>query len=303
MYSHINYIEFEIEKLKQVIEYASSVVEKEGYVSIEKIFQEKIILCKSGGIDNSYALFYLMRYFKQTDGLPIPFQTVDYPHISQERGENSSFSIKECLNDFIRDFGAPCPMKEIIHNFKKRRGVKENTLNNTFYQIPSIVRYDSNSYVHLEVIGWNNASEEKLKEVALECFLRENRLGNAFGRISLLIEEVDYKLPLGNDCAWTNSLLFELLKRNKSFLSLGTGREAFVPKDNNLRINTTSDLVSYYLKSRFNGSSSLLELEEFLRKERIILKRIPKEILDDKDSIVIRNDQVFLKELYECLET
>lgn len=303
MYSHINHIEFDIEKLKQVIEYASSVVVKEGYVSIEKIFQEKIILCKSGGIDNPYSLFHLMRYFKQTDGLTVPFKTVDYPHISQEYGQNNGFSIKECLNDFIRDFGAPCPMKEIILNFKKRRGVKENTLNNTFYQIPSVVRYDSNSYIHLEVIGWNNASEEKLKEVALECFTRESRLGNAFGRISLLIEEIDYKLPLGNDCAWTNFLLFELLKRNKGFIILGTGREAFVTKDNNLRIKTITDLVAYYLKTRFNGASSLPELEEFLRKERIILKRIPKEIFDDNDSIVIRNDQVFLKELYECLGT
>lgn len=291
--THIRHFHYDNMRLVEIGKYLENELAREGHLSIEKVFRDKIVLCKSAGFSNPYPLYFVLKFLQATKQANFKIQFTDYPHIASNKTENDFIGPRKAVERFILDFRKPCPITEILKHFKGKKGYKEANISNTVFYVREIIRYDPKSWIHISLIGWNLDRQQELIRIAGVEIGKIVEAGRLFGRLSYILEEIVNNIPLENGILWTQTLAYELLKMSKEFIFLGSGKEAVLPNPNKYGIATFIDLIANILLKEFQGAARFAQFEEYLQRERIIHSRLTDFMLKDQDQVFVKGNEIF----------
>lgn len=289
-YLHLDNTEYGIESIRPIIEYTQSVLTREELCSIDKIYNDKQVSCKFLGIDGPVMLYSLLQCFSEQ-----LFSLEGYPTIARcDGGEGCRHSVRQTVLDFVRDLKKPCPYELLEKRFVKELGYKDQ-------QVYSVLRdaeiclYHTGCVIHYNSLAWNRAYQQQLEYAALQIYEDARKAGLYFGRVSRLVESTG--LPeLPEHLYWSHTMIADLLTKTGRYIVLGNGREAFVPKKNDLEIRDLESLVALLLRSDWGGAANFREFEQVLVRDGIIRKRLTPSILGNGEGVVIHNKEIILKE-------
>lgn len=291
-YLHLDNFELDSLSVMPLIRHIQDVLTKEEHCSVDRIFRDKLVTCRSLGIDGPVMLYSVVQYFAED-----LFSIRSYPSLARNHDSQakSQLSIKQRVLDFIRDSENPCPYEVLEERFVEQLGYKEQQVYSVS-QDDDICMYHPGCVIHKQTLDWDESKQEELERLALRIYQSASRAGRYFGRITNLLESSEMpKLPPG--LYWSHTMCADLLAKGKLFLILGNSREAFLPRDNEHRIQSFEDLISKFLIRDWEGAANLAAFEESLIKDGVIKKRLTPVMLGTGQAVVIKEREIILREL------
>lgn len=293
-YVHIQNLTLDHARLGAILSYASGLLTAEGHVSVEKVFSDKQISCKTMGIDSAEMLYAVLQAHADED-----LQLPGYPQIVSVEYRNVSGGSRGVLNevaDYIALRESPCSFDELEQHFSEDLGYNIGTVYNVIIR-DSVVRYSRGSLVHLDTLGWTESKQRAIEDEAEAVLDHARKAGRCYGLVSSLLEYG--RLPgLNNGIVWTQTLLAELLARSDAFRILGSARNALIELPNKAGVETFEDLVCELLRTRYGGACDLESFEEDMRNAGIVQKRVTPGMLGDQEKALIAGHIIMLRELY-----
>lgn len=291
-YLHFDNAGLEKESIQMLIQYAQEVLTKVEHCSINKLYRDKRVTCRSAGIDGPVMLYSVLQCFAEElfslDGYP----RVARCHYGQEK---SRVTIRKRVLDFIRDSGLPCPYQVLEERFVEQLGYKEQQVYSVVIEA-EVCLYHSGCVIHHQTLEWDEAKQHALERAALHIYENAVRAGMCFGRISHL--EESSKLPhLPSDLHWSRIMIADLLTKGGRYLVLGNSGEAYLPRENEQDIHNFESLVAKLLHRDWNGAANLVAFEGALVKAGIIKKRLTPAMLGGGRIVVMKNREIILTEL------
>ena len=291
---HKDYVNLDNERLNDIATYTQEIIKKEGHVSVERIFKDKIINCRIQGINSPQSLFSLFQMFHSDKLL-----ASNYPQlrpISDKEAGASTIGLVNKVVAYIKGKKSFCSYQELQEVFVERLGYKENNI----YMIASykedILRYMQGCLIHKDTIEWNELKQNQLENLASSYYQDALKTGKYFGLIKPLLE-LPHLPELGNGIYWTSSLLADLLVNGGKFRVLGNAKNAFLPTSNEYGIMTFEDLIYVILNNEYRGAANLDSLTESLREAGVIKKSITQSMLGASEKVIIVGKEILLKEL------
>lgn len=297
-YLHMDNAELDDESIQSLISYTQKVISTENHCSVDKIYNEKKVTCRSAGIEGPVMLYSVFKHFAEE-----LFDLNGYPRVacSREDRSESKRTIKKWILDFLRDYGRPCPHEALEERFVEELGYREYQLYSAVRD-PEVFMYHSGCVIHNDSLAWNESKQNDLEKEALRLYQDAVLGGMYFGRTSHLVESTD--LPdLPNGLHWSRTLISELLTRSNRYLVLGNKREAFIPRKNEQSINNFESLVGKLLSRDWGGAANHAKFETSLVKAGIIKRYLTPSMLGSGRLVVIRNGEIVLKELMSGAQT
>jgi len=289
-YIHADNLRIDRRKLSTLIDYIRSILSKQQHISIEKIYQDKIVTCRQIGVDGPVSLYSVLQLHCAKH-----FAFPRYPQISGQ-GPDAMY-LGEQVVSFVRAKQLPCSYAELEEHFVTTLGYNPSSTLNVAYS-DDVFRYVHGCVVHRDTIGWTEAKEDRLEEAAGEAFRDALKRGKCFALAESLIEYHGDQLPeLEGDCSWTETLAADILGRSSNFRLLGNLRNCFVPVPNEAGIDTLDDLVYEILKRHFGGGANLVSFSEFLKTEGILKTNLTASMLDPSGKLLITEQEISLREL------
>ncbi len=291
-YLHLDNFEIEQRALQPVIQHIQEVLAKEGHCSIDKIYRDRHVTCRSLGIDGAVMLYSVIQCFANE-----AFVVDGYPRVvSQTNGDASERqTIRARVINFVRDAGGPCPYEVMDERLVRGLGYKEQQIYSVVRE-PDVCTYHAGCVIHLESLAWDNTKQAALEKAALTHYSNAVKAGRHFARVSHLVESRD--LPaLPQDLHWSRLMIADLLTKGHRFCVIGNGRDAFVPRDNDSNIHTIEDLSAALLNCHWGGAANLAEFEAAMVDTGVIKKHLTRTMLSPGDTVVIHNGEIILKEL------
>lgn len=225
----------------ELVEYSAKVASKEGHVSINKIFKDRIVQCKHISIDSPEMLYSLFRLYASER-----LHVVRYPQVRQAGNDESreQYIALDIVN-YLKKKKSFCAISELEEHFVKKLGYSLQTIWSIRYR-EDIYTYLRGSVVHRDVISWSPDNQNTLEKIATSVYNEFLKKNYFYGLIDQIIESDDLP-PLGNGMLYTNHLLADLIARNKQFILLGNANNAYVPTTNTHSIKTLEDLAGLIL--------------------------------------------------------
>lgn len=291
-YLHLDNFEIEQRTLQPVIEHIRQILAKEGHCSIDKIYRDKRVTCRTVGIDGAVMLYSVIQCFANGS-----FVLNGYPSVINPTNGDATErqTIRDRVINFVRDAGGPCPYEDMEESLVEGLGYKEKQIYSVVRE-PNVCMYHAGCVVHLESLGWDDAKQSALEEVAFRDYADAVRAGRCYARVSHLLESRN--LPqLPTDLHWSHLMIADLLTKGRRFCVIGNSREALVPRDNNSNIHTIEDLSASLLNGQWGGAANLAEFEAAMVDDGIIKKHLTQAMLSPGDTVTIQNGEIILKEL------
>ena len=293
-YIHVENLKLDRGRLETVLGHATNLLSSEGHVSVEKVYSDKQISCKTMGIDSAEMLYAVLQAHAHAT-----MQLPGYPQIVSVnyRGANGgSRGVLDEVCDYIALRESPCSFDELEQHFADELGYNIGTVYNVIIR-DSVVRYSRGSLIHLDTLDWTEDKQRTIEAEARTVIDQAHRAGRCYGLVSHLLEYG--RLPrLDNDVVWTQTLLAELLARSGGFRVLGSTRNALIALPNEVGVETFEDLVCELLRTRYGGACDLESFEEDMRTAGIVQKRVTPGMLGDQERAVIAGHLIMLRELY-----
>ncbi len=293
-WDYIHLDNFKIDKVSMLplIQYTMETLTKEEHCSVDKIYHDKRVTCKTLGIEDPMMLYSLLQCF--ADEL---FSLDGYPRIVRNiiSKDKSRYTIKQHILNFIRNSGKPCPYEVLEKRFVEQLGYKEQQVYSVIQEL-EICLYHKGCLIHIDSLGWNNEKQTTLENEARRLCEDAHKAGILFARLSHLIESSHLPhLPSG--LFWSNTMLADLLTMCGKFIVLGNAKEVFLLQENDHHIKSLEDLISTLLNREWNGAANLKAFESALREIGIIKGHLTPSMLETCQKVVIRNGEILLKEL------
>ncbi|HDR6309430.1 TPA: hypothetical protein QCU60_001251 [Bacillus cereus] len=228
-------------------------------IQINGIFKEFESYCIANDIHTNYLLYYLLRA-KCEDHFMFP----RYPHIVKIGSELETASIRTLVEDYILEQGYEVSREEVMDWLVNELGARENALDVALQLSDRIFYYTRGQYaeyVHEMTIGWNAEKQLMLKNVVLDVLAREQQVHDK--NFTLVEQCISEKLPeLDGGLSWTTDLLADCLKRDESFVLLGSKGTVIVPRTSSIQSET--DFIQYILVKEFDGSAKMRDVRRTL---------------------------------------
>lgn len=293
-YVHFQNLTLDHARLGAVLSHASGLLAAEGHVSVEKVYSDRQISCKTMGIDSAEMLYAVLQAHADED-----MQLPGYPQIVSADYRNGGGGSRGILNevaDYIALRESPCSFDELEQHFAEELGYNIGTVYNVIIR-DCVVRYSRGSLIHLDTLEWTEDKQRAIEDEARAVIDQAHRAGRCYGLISSLLEYG--RLPrLNSGVVWTQTLLAELLARSDDFRVLGSARNALVALPNKVGVETFEDLVCELLRTRYGGACDLESFEEDVRNAGIVQKRVTPGMLGDQERVVIAGHLIMLRELH-----
>ena len=291
-YLHLDNYEIDHNALKSIIQHTHEVLAKEGHCSIEKIYSDKRVTCRSVGIDSPIMLYSIYQRCAEDS-----FALNGYPLVvkSTAGAVGKRQSIRDKVLTYVREADAPCTYEHLEEHFVHQLGYNEQQI----YLVacaPDVCTYHYGCVVHLRALDWNTDKQNVLEDVACRHYTDAVRSGRFFARISRLLESSD--LPaLPAKFQWSTLLIADLLTKGRRFIVVGNGREAYFPRENTGNYQNLEDLVAALLNDQWGGAANLVKFEEALVKAGIVKRQLCRSMLSPGNKVEIRGGEILLKEL------
>ena len=285
---HVNNVYFNPGDLKQIVRWIKRNIDKYNHLSILRVFEENIVLCKKNKISGARKLYSVINKYYGNDSFLLP----GYPLIlSKNHGiEDDGFlSLNDLVNHYFSSKGGIITKQQLNEYFVKERGYKKNIANTVAYLCADIIRYTQNSFVSLETIGWSDKKASALEGIALNRFKRDSQPQRPFSFVEDLLE-MELLPSLKSNISWQKTLLIELLELVDNIKLLGTRKEIYVFVPNQFEIETTEDLIHYVLENEFGGAANKNEFTQRLNELRIAKKTN----LAEYTGFTVKNEEVFI---------
>ncbi|MDW3037983.1 sigma factor-like helix-turn-helix DNA-binding protein [Bacillus pacificus] len=228
-------------------------------IQINGIFKEFESYCIANDIHTNYLLYYLLR--AKCEG---HFMFPRYPHIIKMGSELETASIRTLVEDYILEQGYEVSREEVMDWLVNELGARENALDVALQLSDRIFYYTRGQYaeyVHEMTIGWNAEKQLMLKSAVLEVLAREQQVHDK--NFTLVEQCMSENLPkLDGGLSWTTDLLADCLKRDESFILLGSRGTIIVPHTSSIQSDT--DFIQYVLVKEFGGSAKMRDVKKKL---------------------------------------
>lgn len=289
-YLHKDYLNIDAHKIDDLVSYIKTILLSQKHVSVEKIYQDRIIDCKLMGIDDPVLLFSVLNLYADE------FQMTNYPAIYLAEGsDDDNRGIINEIQKHIMEKGTFCTKEEVYEYFVDKLGYSGNTINFALKN-QNIYKYLQGCVIHKETLGWSELKQAELEKIAFDVYSNARKLGKCYGLITDLIESQDL-VTLEMNVDWTEMLISELLGKHDTYRILGNCRNAFVPIKNDHQIESFEDLIYEILKSNHKGAANLNDFAEELSDAGIITKSITNGMLGTANKVTIIGQEIILTEL------
>lgn len=272
---HYNNLNLKLGLLNKIVEHLNKLLQENEHISIEKVYEDKIVTCKQIGIDSGRMLYSLLSNEINDFGLP------GYPIVRVKSNENSKIrGIRNEIIEYIKNSGRYCSYQELKMEFVNKRGYEMKHVHGiASKKIKKIVKYTSSSVIHIDNINWTPEKEKMLIVAAEKEFYKATNANHKYASLKEMLECTN--LPeLSEELNWTITLLGELLEMTEKFKVFGTEKQYFIMIPNKFGIFDLGDLILQILREEYLGVATLDELSVYLRQKRLI-RRIPKNVLGD----------------------
>lgn len=293
---YAKYFDPESSDFKVLVAYAAERAAKDGEVSAQLLYKERVVSCLQLRIDGPRMLYYLLEFFAadrvQTAGYPIVLRKAS-TETAEVRG------VRERVVQFIRQKREPVSCDELRLRFVKKLGFRHNTVFGALMS-DSIVRYLNGFHVHVDTLEWNSEKGQELRTIAEAYYDSQVSAGGAFARVDHLLEIHECSFPvLGNGVAWTPTLLATMLSRDARTPVVGPMENAYVVNKDGVAVRTFGDFVRLVLAKYFDGAASMIELSQWLRDGRVIQKMVTPAMVRG-DGLIIEGQTVSVRRPDEC---
>ena len=291
-YVHLDNYDLDHEALDALVRYTQEVLAMEGHCSVDKIYREKRVTCKSAGINGPVMLYSAFQCFADD-----AFALNGYPHVVRwdRKKKKQRDTIRQRIIDFVRDSGKPCPYDLLEKQFVQKLGYKEQQIYSVARE-PDVCVYHPGCVIHLRSLAWDESKQQALEGLAGRVYADALRAGRSFGHVSHLLESDD--LPdLPPSMHWSRLLIADLLTKGGRYVMLGNRREAFVPRENKHGIQNFEDLMCVLLNEDWGGATNLTAFESALMQAGVIKSRVTAVMLGTGEKVVIENGEIIVKEL------
>lgn len=272
---HYSNLNLNADKLKELTKYIKELLNNIGHVSIQRIFKEKQVTCYEIGVTSARMLYSLLKN---------EYNFFDYPRfpiitINTQKANDTIKTLGKYVLKYIKNKEDYCTFSELEEEFVKKRGYRWYSVRNTLNS-DKLLRYTSSSIVHKEKIGWDEAKNNSLINLAKNEYLKKEKLNKKYVSIEQFISTE--KLPkLKNDLVWTETLLGEILEHSGIFKLIGTKSQFYFKYPNKFGIRNLPDLIKELLHEVFQGAANLDEFNNYLCELKLIGNTLPKCIFED----------------------
>jgi len=287
-YLHIDYARVPARILDKIARHAEGLVHQEGYVSVQRVYDDLEVDCALHGITSAEMLFSLLQLEDRGDLMANRYPLL----VHREDGKASSMTVQASIAAFLQEKGAPCSSAELEDEFVDKRGYEERTVHLAWLH-PDVYRYLPGSLVHKTTIYWDDTRQVALEEAAHQFADDASKAGRYFATIHELLECV--RLPdIGHELVWTQQLVADLLSRGESCILLGNARNAFVTNPNRYGISSLGGLVAQIVRHEYGGGVNLSVLQAILQSEGVILKSLTPAMLGAESDAAVVGQEVIL---------
>ena len=285
---HIDNVYFNPDDLIQIVRWIKRNIDKYNHLSILRVFEDNIVLCKKNKISGARQLYSVLNKYYGSDSFLLP----GYPLILNKYHEiedDGYLSLNDLLNHYFSSKDAIITKQQLNDYFVKERGYRKGTIDMVIDICDDIIRYTQNSFVSLKTIGWSDKKALALENIALERFKRDSQPQRPFSFVEDLLE-MESLPSLEGSISWQKTLLIELLELVDNIRLLGTKKEIYVFIPNQFGIETTEDLIHFVLKNEFGGAANKSEFTKRLNELRIA--KNPN--LAEYTAFTIKDEEVFI---------
>lgn len=291
-YVHADYLKLDPNQLNEITNHIYEFLKNENHVSIDKIFVEKRVTCNLMNVNDSLLLYNVLR--RENNLLVLD----KYPQIRLAINDesNKKISLSNEIINFVKRKQDYCSYKEIENYFVEKLGYRGIQFHSLMHGSENVCKYLYDCVVHVDTIKWSEKKQQLLEDEAHKTYLCAVNQNIPYGAIQDLIEY--HELPaLGNSLYWTESLVAELLCKNKKFIILGNNHSVFLPVENIYKIENFEDLLYHILKTEYEGASQLGEFEDDMRRKGIVKRKVTNAMLNRNEKVIIIDNEIILREL------
>lgn len=285
---HTDNIYFNSDDLIQIDRWIKRNIDKYNHLSILRVFEDNIVLCKKNKISGARKLYSVINKYYGSDSFLLP----GYPLILNKNhgiADDGFLSLNDLVNHYFSSKGEIITKLQLNEYFVKERGYRRGIIDIVTDICDDIIKYTQNSFVSLKTIGWSDKKALALENIALEKFKRDSQPQRPFSFVEDLLE-MELLPSLDGNISWQKTLLIELLELVDNIKLLGTKKEIYVFVPNQFGIETTEDLIHYVLKNEFGGAANKNEFTKRLNELRIA-KKIN---LSEYTGFTVKNEEVFI---------
>jgi len=290
-YLHVDYARVPIRVLDKIIRHAEDLVHKEGFVSVQRIYDDLEVDCVLNGIRSPEMLFSLLQLDEREDLVANRYPLL----VHREDNNATAITVQESIATYLKEKNAPCGSAELEEEFVDKRGYEERTVHFAWLH-PDVYRYLPGSLIHKATIQWDDMKQENLEDAAFQFAEDYSKAGRYFATIQDLLEYGS--LPeIGRELVWTQQLAADLLSRGERCSLLGNGRNAYVTNPNRFGISNLGDLVAQIVRDEYGGGVNLSLLQARLQAEGVILKSLTQAMLGPDAAVAVIEQEVLLSGL------
>jgi hypothetical protein len=264
------------------------------YISLYTIFQNEYRQqCQDAGIPSAFALYACLKA-KGVKG--ITFMRSPYVSTSNQKQARTNIEI---LNNWAKQ-RQDIFTRDALKNYANKIGIDSYRFQITYAYLSSVVRYDEENLIHLDLLDWNARKNHRLTEIAFDYWKECRAQKKQFAYIDDLLTKRKKRLPkLANEISWTAELLFSLLSRNKNVLMFGNTHLAYGFPHGKTAPGSLGDIVFKALRDKFDGKTNLKEISIYLRNELRLIKNIlTSGMVQNHPSIVIKEHKIYIPKKY-----
>lgn len=285
---YLDGLEYNYEAFDKVVDYTEQQLIEFPNLSIEKVFDDKKVTCKLGGIHSPGVLFGLL---KKTEHNVIKCGM--YPTIFKHDDIKPPKSSINSVVEYIKEKEDICSNQE-LYNLISSRGYKESVFHNAIYGNYGIVVYSKACYVHEDVLDFSDDDVALISELIDTSFDSAYKMNKFFILSDDFIHSYSTELPdIKNDIPWTPFALSYVLRKTE-YKFIGNNKHVICRNFHNTGIDY---FIFKYLNTYCNGYEKIGILETLLKKDRIIKKYLNRSIVSNSQYIDLINGEVISREL------
>ncbi|MGL4624755.1 MAG: sigma factor-like helix-turn-helix DNA-binding protein [Culicoidibacterales bacterium] len=233
-------------------------LEEQLIIAIDGIFYEYESTLEKSGIQSRQLLYSLLKHFYGHE-----FRFTRYPHIvSVDYHDDISFAA--IIENYLLQAGELVNRSQMLEWLSQDVGANSRTFDAVLQKSAAIIAYTNGQtaqYIHRDILEWSEEKQKRLGELVHEHMQQKP---STFVSAQWVLDK--FTLPqLGLKLPWNKELLINLLKRDESFVLIGSESRIIVERDNLQGIHSNMTFIAHVIRRKFGGKTTVEELRYKLK--------------------------------------
>lgn len=275
---HRDYVRIDQATRALLLRHAEELVDREGHVSIDRVFNDKRVDCVLAGIRDPRFLYSII----ETEDSEL-LAADRYPVLSRRTESESSRGIQLLVCEHLRRATGPVSLEQLEEEFVTKRHYRRGSVFAAAYR-DDVFRYATASLVHVDVLGWDEDKKAQFEAAAVALYQSALARGELVAKTVDLVERAALPLLRG-DSLWTQHLAADVIAKSERLVPIGNARNAFVVAQNPTAISSLGGLVGALVRDQFGGGVAVTELESVLRASGALARTLTPALIADERSV------------------